>query len=362
MYRLIRPIFFAMDAERAHHLVMKLTEIFFGWTPMRQLVRSFFRVDDPVLEQTLFGVDFPNPVGLAAGFDKNARHLNVLSAFGFGHIEIGTVTGEEQTGNPKPRLFRLKPDEALLNRMGFNNEGSEKVRERLSHTSIEPVLGVNIGKTKVVPLEDAPSDYEKTFRSLYPFACYFVVNVSSPNTPGLRGLQEKEPLTRLLQRLQTLNEELGGSKSKPILVKIAPDLTDAQVVDVVDVAHTCELDGIVATNTTISREGLRTIDVDEKGAGGISGKPVAERRLEIVRLLRAHTDLPIVGVGGIFTASDALQAILAGANLVQVWTGFVYEGPAMVKKINHGLRTACRANGWANISDAVGLQSEGASA
>lgn len=351
-----------MDAEKAHHFVMKLTELCFGWFPMRQMVRRFFSVRSELLEQELFGIDFPNPVGLAAGFDKNARHLNVLSAFGFGHIEIGTVTGEEQLGNPRPRLFRLKADQALLNRMGFNNEGSEKVRARLANTQIEPVLGVNIGKTKVVPIEDAASDYQKTFQKLYPFARYFVVNVSSPNTPGLRGLQEKEPLTRLLESLQELNLELGGSRRKPILVKIAPDLTDAQVLDVVDVAHSCGLAGIVASNTTISREGLRTTGVDALGAGGISGKPVTERRLEIVRLLRSNTDLPIIGVGGIFTAHDALQTILAGANLVQVWTGFVYEGPSMVKKINRGLRAACKANGWSNISDAVGLQSDGANA
>ncbi len=340
MYRLARAILFKFDAESVHGFVMTCFDALMWFTPIRRLTAAMFRVSSPNLEVEVFGIRFPNPVGLAAGFDKNAEHVNPLAALGFGHIEIGTVTGQEQAGNPKPRMFRLPADKALLNRMGFNNHGSEKVAARLARLKPETVLGINIGKTKVVALEDAEDDYDLSFRRLYEYGSYFVVNVSSPNTPGLRELQDKEPLSRILNRLMETNRELAdtlGHEPKPLLVKIAPDLTDAQVIDAVDVAKECGLSGLVAANTTIQRDTLKTPNVDALGAGGISGVPTRRRRNEIIRLMREHTDLPIIGVGGIFGPEDAREALDAGANLVQVWTGFVYEGPGLVRRINKAL-------------------------
>lgn len=360
MYRLLRKLLFTLDAESAHELSMRALSAAMAPAPARTAASNYFTVDAPELQQTLFGIDFPNPVGLAAGFDKNARYINALGALGFGFIEVGTITGQAQAGNPRPRLFRLPKDQAILNRMGFNNEGSEAVTKRLASTKVEPKLGINIGKSKVTPLEQAHLDYELSFQRLYPFADYFVVNVSSPNTPGLRGLQDKKPLRNLLESLQNLNYELGASRPKPILVKISPDLNEAQILDVVDVAHSCGLAGIVATNTTTSRDDLTSPEVKSLGAGGISGIPLVERRLEVIRLIRRHTSLPIIGVGGIFTAADAMRTLEAGANLIQVWTGFVYKGPRLARSINQGLLAMCRARGVRSIREIS--QSERASA
>jgi dihydroorotate dehydrogenase len=368
-YKLIRPILFLFDAESVHRAVMSVTGFVLGLGLVRRLTRWWYAVRDERLEQHVLGLDFENPVGLAAGFDKNAEHFNALHALGFGHVEVGTVTGEGQIGNERPRLFRLEPDRGLLNRMGFNNKGSAAVEAHLSGATIEPTLGINIGKTKVVDLEDAPADYEKSFRRLFEYADYFVVNVSSPNTPGLRSLQNREPLTRLLSHLQELNRSLAEaerSARKPILLKIAPDITEGMLDDILDVLEDCELDGIIATNTTIERDDLKTEGHEDLGPGGVSGKPVQEQSLELISAIYQKTGgaFPIIGVGGIFDADDALDAIRAGASLVQVWTGFVYEGPATVKRINKGLVDACRANGWTSISEARGLdvEIEGASA
>ncbi len=335
LYAAARPALFQLDAETAHGLVMGLADPLLRG-PVGDTIEAHLAVHHPSLAVRLWDLDFPNPVGLAAGFDKNAQYVESLSRLGFGHIEIGTVTGEGQPGNPRPRLFRLPDDEALLNRMGFNNAGSAAVERTLEHTEFRGILGVNIGKTKTVPLEDAPSDYEKSLRRLHRFADYLVVNVSSPNTPGLRELQNKEPLTRLLDHLQNLNDALG--RRRPLLVKIAPDLGPAQLEDALDVVSSCRLDGIVATNTSIERGDLRTRGQRELGPGGVSGRPVRSRARSIVSMIRDHSpDLPIVGVGGIFDAADAASMLAAGANLVQVWSGFVYRGPTIVRDINAGL-------------------------
>ncbi len=339
MYSLTKKLLFRLDAEMAHTLTMKALDVTLRG-PALSAVKSKTLVSDPSLAVRAFGIDFPNPVGLAAGFDKNAQHVEALFGFGFGHIEIGTVTGEGQAGNPKPRLFRLPADRALLNRMGFNNDGAAVVAQRLAHHRPKGILGINLGKTKVVPNDEAHLDYEKSFRLLYDFGDYFVVNVSSPNTPGLRDLQERAPLLALLDHLQELNVRLAqerGTHPRPLLLKISPDLTDTAVVEVVEVVEKASLSGIIATNTTISRAGLLTSNVEGFGAGGVSGAPVAKRRTEVVRLIRANTDLPIIGVGGIFSAEDARETLSAGANLVQIWTAFVYEGPRLVQRINQGL-------------------------
>lgn len=295
---------------------------------------------------TAFGIEFSNKVGLAAGFDKNAKYLRELECLGFGCVEIGTVTPLPQVGNNKPRLFRLPRDKALINRMGFNNDGVKAIAERLSKwrqsrltTHNSPlIIGGNIGKNKVTPNEDAWKDYVICFRELHPYIDYFVVNVSSPNTPGLRELQEKESLRKILTHLQQLNINLSLSKgNKPLLLKIAPDLTQEQIDDVIELALEIKLDGLVATNTTISREGLRTKNtrIISIGAGGLSGLPLRQRSTEVVKYICQKTkgQIPVITSGGIFTGADAKEKLDAGASLVQVWTGFIYEGPGIVKKI-----------------------------
>lgn len=360
VYRMIRPLLFAFDAEGVHRAVMAWTRGVLRWGVIRRLVRRWCTVRDERLRQRLLGIDFANPVGLAAGFDKNAEYFNALHALGFGHVEVGTVTGLAQQGNARPRMFRLPDDQGLLNRMGFNNKGAEWVRGHLEGRRVDPVLGINIGKSKAVALEDAPDDYEASFRALFPFARYFVVNVSSPNTPGLRKLQHREPLGRLLGRLQVLNEELAGAKGvdpRPILLKIAPDIHEEMLDEILDVVTSRRLDGVIATNTTVERGGLQTAGQADLGPGGVSGKPVQARSLELIGAIYRRTggQLPIIGVGGIFTAEDALRAIRAGASLVQIWTGFVYEGPGAVRRINRGLVAACERHGWTNIGEARGL-------
>ncbi|NER10723.1 dihydroorotate oxidase A [Muriicola jejuensis] len=341
MYRLlIRPLLFLFDPETVHHFsffsIKWLCKLGFSG-----LLRRIYTLDDPLLEREVFGLRFKNPVGLAAGFDKNAQLYNELSCFGFGFIEIGTLTPKPQDGNPKKRLFRLKADQAIINRMGFNNEGVSAAVDRLKRDH-HVLIGGNIGKNKLTPNEEATQDYLICFRALFSYVDYFVVNVSSPNTPGLRELQEKAPLTALLNALQKENAARSletGTKRKPILLKIAPDLTDDQLLDIIDIVKTTSIDGVIATNTTIGREGLRSTPELIGEAGGLSGKPLRARSTEVIRFLSEKSGgaFPIVGVGGIHTPEDALEKLKAGASLVQLWTGFVYEGPGLVKGINKAL-------------------------
>ena len=300
---------------------------------------KMFDVKDVRLEKELFGIKFKNPVGLAAGFDKNASMYNDLAHCGFGFIEIGTVTPLGQAGNEKPRLFRLQDDSAIINRMGFNNEGVECVIKNLKKRKTDVIIGGNIGKNKVTPNELATNDYVLSFNALFDHVDYFVVNVSSPNTPNLRELQEKEPLTDLLRTLQDLNAE--KSQRKPILLKIAPDLTNEQLDDIIEIVNEVKLDGVIATNTTISRAGLTTAEsrVEEIGAGGLSGKPLRQRSTEVIRYLseKSNKSFPIIGVGGIHSPEDALEKLNAGADLIQLYTGFIYEGPKLVKRINKAI-------------------------
>ena len=293
-----------------------------------------YLVEDKKLERQLFGLTFKNPVGLAAGFDKDAKLYNELSNFGFGFIEIGTLTPKPQDGNPKKRLFRLKEDSAIINRMGFNNGGVEEAVERLKKNK-GVLIGGNIGKNKVTPNEDAVEDYKICFNALFDHVDYFVVNVSSPNTPNLRALQDKEPLTELLKALQVLNFQ--KTNSKPILLKIAPDLTNEQLDDIIDIIKTTKIDGVIATNTTISREGLQS--ENKREVGGMSGKPLKSRSTEVIKYLseKSNKAFPIIGVGGIHSEKDALEKIEAGADLVQLYTGFIYEGPKLIRSINKAL-------------------------
>lgn len=341
MYKaLIRPLFFLIDPEVVHHLSFKLIRCFskIGFAP---LFRKLYTIEDKRLERKVFGLKFKNPVGLAAGFDKDAKLYNELSDFGFGFIEIGTVTPKPQVGNPKKRLFRLKPDSAIINRMGFNNEGVFEAVERLKKDH-KVLIGGNIGKNKVTPNAQATKDYLICFDALFEHVDYFVVNVSSPNTPGLRELQDKEPLAALLGQLKKENTKQAhkfNSNEKPILLKIAPDLSESQLLDIIWIVNQTGIDGVIATNTTIAREDLKSgcLLVEEKG--GLSGQPLAKRSTEVIRFLseRSNKAFPIIGVGGIHSAKDALEKLEAGADLVQLWTGFVYEGPGLVKRINKAL-------------------------
>ncbi|HEU4558141.1 MAG TPA: quinone-dependent dihydroorotate dehydrogenase [Longimicrobium sp.] len=361
LYDLVRPFLFTLPAETAHHLGTGLLDLSLAPPPVRALVRSTFAVDDPALAIERFGIRFPNPVGLAAGFDKTGELFNALGALGFGFVEIGTVTALGQPGNPKPRLFRLPDDRALLNRMGFNNPGAEAVTARLRKTRIEPVLGINLGKSKLTPLEEAAGDYLRSLELLEPFARYLVVNVSSPNTPGLRQLQDAAPLRELLRALRLRAGELAAARreaARPILLKIAPDLTDPQIEEAVGIARDEGIAGVIATNTTVSREGLRTPSdrVEALGAGGISGAPVRARARQVVSRIWSATGgaMPIVGVGGIFTADDAWEMVRAGASLVQLYTGFIYRGPLVAREICLGLRERLKREGFRTLAEAVG--------
>lgn len=325
-------------------MAMKALQTLCAVPPIQKGLETFFSVPDARLQRTAFGLTFKNGVGLGAGFDKNASYLRELQTLGFGFVEIGTVTPKPQAGNDKPRLFRLVKDKALINRMGFNNEGVDVLVERLKkwqqHTKGKSnlLIGGNIGKNKVTPNEEAWKDYEICFNALHPYVHFFVVNVSSPNTPGLRELQEKDALHKILTHLQNLNKHFD--KPKPILLKIAPDLTDTQVDDVLQLAQEISLDGLVVSNTTISREGLQTSEkkLTEIGAGGLSGAPLLQRANELVHYIHQKNNaLPIIGSGGIFTAEHAAQRLAAGATLIEVWTGFIYEGPSIVKNICKGL-------------------------
>ncbi len=328
-----------MNPEKAHHTVTGGLHVFNKIWGSKALLKSLYSVEDPRLETKVFGLTFKNPVGLAAGFDKNAEYIEDMSKLGFGFIEIGTVTPKPQPGNDKPRMFRLVNDSALINRMGFNNQGADVAAERLKHLKDRNglIIGGNIGKNKVTPNEEAVNDYIYCFHALYEHVDYFVVNVSSPNTPGLRDLQEKEPLKHILNTLQQLNTEKASQK--PILLKIAPDLTDSQLDDIVEIVMDTKIAGVIATNTTISREGLRSDAELVKEAGGVSGAPLTKRSTEVIRYLsqKSGKAFPIIGVGGIHSAQDALDKLDAGACLVQVYTGFIYEGPGLVGDICKGI-------------------------
>jgi dihydroorotate dehydrogenase len=340
MYKLlIRPVLFMLPAEKAHHFTFSLLGFLHRIPGISALVRSLFVVNDKSLERSIDGLTFPNPVGLAAGFDKDAKLYKELASFGFGHIEIGTLTPKAQPGNDLPRLFRLPNDKGLINRMGFNNGGVESAIERLKSKPKNLIVGGNIGKNKATANEDALSDYEHCFRALYPYLDYFVVNVSSPNTFNLRALQDKEPLKNILSRLQEIRK--AQNERKPLFLKIAPDLTPEQLDDIVEIFFETGISGVIATNTTISREGLSYSKehLDSIGAGGLSGAPVRERSTEVVRYLteKSGGEMPIIAVGGIMSAEDAMEKLNAGAMLVQLYTGFIYEGPALVKRINKRL-------------------------
>lgn len=345
MYHLLKPLIFLFDPEKAHKATMALLDTACAIPPFRLVLQRMFRADDESLSTNVMGLRFSNPVGLAAGFDKDGKHISSLASLGFGFIEVGTVTPIPQDGNPKPRLFRLPADKALINRMGFNNDGLDALVHRLKkwremNGGTKLVIGGNIGKNKVTPNEHAEQDYLTCFEALFPWVDYFVVNVSSPNTPGLRELQEKEPLTRLLLLLQEKNRSKGTPK--PVLLKIAPDLTNTQLDDIADIVRSTGIAGVIATNTTVSRNNLNTPPgvTDKIGAGGLSGAPLRERATQVIRRLRENLGdkSVIIGVGGIEDAASAREKLDAGANLVQVYSGLVYQGPAMVKNILRGIR------------------------
>ena len=342
---------FLVPAERIHTLVFAGLRALTAVAPARRMLRKRLEPADPALVSTVFGVEFPGPMGLAAGFDKDGTGLDVWGALGFGYAEVGTVTAYPQPGNPAPRLFRLPADRALLNRMGFNNHGAQALAARLQSHSSDVPIGVNIGKTKAAPAELAADDYRISARLLGPHADFLVVNVSSPNTPGLRDLQAVESLRPILSAVR---EET----STPVLVKIAPELSDAKIDEIADLAVELGLAGIVATNTTVSVEGLETPGVDKLGPGGVSGLPLAERSLEVLRRLygRVGDKLALISVGGIETADDAWQRITAGASLLQGYTGFVYSGGGWAKQIHDGIANRLYDNGFRNLAEAVGSE------
>ena len=336
---LIKPIFFLFDPETIHHFVFGTLKFVNKIPGVSALIRSMYLVEDKRLERELFGLKFKNPVGLGAGFDKDAKLIDELANLGFGFIEIGTITPLAQSGNDLPRLFRLPADEALINRMGFNNGGMDAAVERLKNRKSDILVGGNIGKNKLTPNENATDDYVKSYNALYDYVDYFTVNVSSPNTPNLRALQEKEPLKQLLQTLKDINAL--KVKPKPILLKIAPDLTNEQLDDIVEIVQETKIDGVIATNTTISRANLKTSQatIEAIGMGGLSGKPVRVRSTEVIQYLsdKSNKSFPIIGVGGIHSAADAIEKLNAGASLIQIYSGFIYEGPALIKEINKAL-------------------------
>ena len=345
--KFVRPALFALDAENAHELGMKglrsgVSRLFAGKAPKFDL--------GPIQR---FGLPFSNPLGMAAGFDKNGVAVNQLADLGFGFVEVGTVTLKAQPGNPKPRMFRLPKDKALINRLGFNNDGAEAVADRLRKLDRKCVVGVNIGKNKDVANEEAVENYLATLEIVHPVADYVAVNISSPNTPNLRELQKSDSLEMLVNALQARNREWG---EKPLLVKIAPDLSDQEIEAAVDICLRHEVAGIIATNTTISRTGLETTDVERIGAGGLSGRPLSKRSTEGISTIYKYSNgnLPIIGVGGIFDANDAFEKIAAGASLLQAYTGFIYGGPGFAHRINSGLSRLLKERGFGKLDEAVG--------
>ncbi|GAB7095869.1 quinone-dependent dihydroorotate dehydrogenase [Halolamina litorea] len=346
LYDAGKPVLFALPAETAHTLVSRGLEAVQG-TPIEGALRDRYVVDDERLTTEAFGLRFPNPVGVAAGFDKNARLPNVLAALGFGHVEVGGITAEAQAGNPRPRMFRLRPDRALINRMGFNNEGADAVGARLDDTALPHVpVGVNLGKSKSTPLEEAPSDYRYTYERVGDAGDYFVINVSSPNTPGLRSLQNRDSLEAIV-------DELQDAGAAPLLVKLSPDLPGPAIEDSLEVVDEKGLDGVVVTNTTTERpESLKSPNKAEPG--GLSGDPIEERSTGLVRFVAERTDVPVVGVGGVSDAEGAYRKIRAGASVVQLYTGLVYEGPSLARDINEGLLDLLDRDGFDHVSEAVG--------
>jgi len=335
MYKnVIKPILFLFDPEKVHHLVFNLIKLIHLVPGVSFIIRGFYDFSHPKLTREIFGLSFRNPIGLAAGFDKDAKLYNQLNNFGFGFIEIGTVTPKAQLGNPKKRLFRLSEDHGLINRMGFNNDGVEKIIHRLK-TNKNVIIGGNIGKNKDTPNDKAVKDYIFCFEGLFNYVDYFVVNVSSPNTPNLRALQSKKPLTFILNSLQRLNNQ--KPKRKPILIKISPDLNKNELIDIIQIVKETNIDGVIATNTTLDRSGLKSSKKDQ--TGGLSGIPLRNKSTEIIKFLseKSNKDFPIIGVGGVHSYEDAIEKFNAGADLIQLYTGFVYEGPGIVKKINKSL-------------------------
>jgi len=345
-YHALKPLLFSLPAETVHGIVSAGLRTIQG-TPVEGAIAGRYAVDDRRLRVEAFGLEFPNPVGIAAGFDKNAEIPRALASLGFGHVEVGGVTAEPQAGNPRPRLFRLAEDGALINRMGFNNDGADVVGERLAKTDLPDVpVGVNIGKSKTASPDQAADDYAYTYERVADSGDYFVVNVSSPNTPGLRELQSRDALAGILQRLLDAGAE-------PLLVKLSPDLAEGAVLEAVELAEDLGVDGLIATNTTVDRpESLRNPNRNEEG--GLSGRPLQPRATEVVRLVASNTDLPVVGVGGVFTAEDAYRKILAGATLVQLYTGLIYQGPAIARDINGGLLELLDRDGFDSVIEAVG--------
>lgn len=356
MYKLlIRPILFLFDPEKVHHFTFSFLKFSFKIPFVKSLVKSMYAVEDPSLERNLFGLKFKNPVGLGAGFDKNAVLINELESFGFGFIEIGTVTPKPQEGNPKKRLFRLKNDKGIINRMGFNNEGVEAISKRLKNRNSSLIIGGNIGKMTTSHSDQYTEDYLTCFRGLHPYVDYFVLNVSCPNVGSMAKLQDKDYLIELITTVQSENIKLTNQvshtepvevlpiniRTKPILLKIAPDLNDVQLQEIIDIVAETKIDGVIASNTSTNRDGLKASEkqLDEIGNGGLSGQPVKDRSTAIIRFLaeKSNKAFPIIGIGGIHSAEDALEKIAAGADLVQVFTGFVYEGPSLVKEINKAL-------------------------
>jgi dihydroorotate dehydrogenase len=338
MYKiLIRPFLFSMNAEKAHYFTFSLLKKALKLPFAKNIAKALFNYKNPTLERKLMGLTFPNPVGLAAGFDKNAIAIDEMATLGFGFIEIGTLTPKPQAGNPQPRLFRLLSDEAIINRMGFNNDGVQKAIRHLKERKSSVIVGGNIGKNKDTPNEQALDDYLYGFEHLFEFVDYFVVNVSSPNTPNLRALQEKEPLKNILHTLQQKNNK--KQNSKPILLKIAPDLNESQLDDIVEIVLETKIAGVIATNTTLSRDHLKSPESQTSETGGLSGKPLTKRSTEVIAYLaqRSKKQFVIIGVGGIHSPQDAIDKIRAGADLLQLYTGFVYEGPSLIKRINQAI-------------------------
>lgn len=350
--KIIRPILFRLSPETAHEVAIETLRVGLG-TGFAQRIAAKHFTGRPFGSIKRFGLDFANPLGIAAGFDKNGVVVNQIASLGFGFVEIGTVTYKPQKGNEKPRLFRLREDQALLNRLGFNNEGAEAIAKRLAKTRKQCVVGVNIGKNMDVPNEEAVENYLASLDLVHPHADYIAVNISSPNTPNLRDLQKADNLDNLLSVLQRRNGELNA---KPLLVKIAPDLNEAEIEAIVDVCLRLKIDGVIATNTTTLRGGLKTKNLDKFGAGGLSGKPLAARSNEVISTIYSYSKgkLPIVGVGGIFTANDAFEKFAAGASLLQAYTGFIYKGPSFPHEINEGLLDILSARGFAHVDEAVG--------
>jgi dihydroorotate dehydrogenase len=345
--KIVRPIAFSLDAERAHEIGVKALR---SGLAAPFYCSNHFGFDE--IER--FGLRFANPIGVAAGFDKNGVVVNQLASLGFGFVEVGTVTLRPQTGNPKPRIFRLPDDNALINRLGFNNDGAKVIASRLSKLRRRCIVGVNIGKNKDVPNQDAVANYLACFEIVHRVADYVAINISSPNTPNLRDLQRTESLDELLRTIQNRNRAL--SVRKPLLVKIAPDLADAEIESVIDVCLSHEVNGVIATNTTILRDGVTTGGVEKLGDGGLSGKPLTKRSNEVISAIYRYSKgkLPIIGVGGIFTAADAFAKVAAGASLVQAYTGFVYGGPTFAREINRGLAEILKQRGFKNLDEAVG--------